>query len=181
MIRQPAPADPTWPRYSPRPFPPYRFVPGFSPHPLRDPDGHSYRSPAPRPDPFPPEEWRSAPTYLFGIDCYNFAFWWESHEVIEEIWHAVGHDGVQGQFLQALVQIAAAWLHRFRGHERTTEKQAHAGLKRLAGIPDLFMGVQTRTFETGVRDYLAGQGSSYPLIRLVGLEPLRSGPGETKF
>lgn len=181
MIRQPAPADPSWPRYSLRPFPPYRFVPGFSPHPLRDPDGHSYQNPAPRPDPLPPEQWRSEPTYLFGIDCYNFAFWWESHEVLEEIWHAVGHDGVQGQFLQALVQIAAAWLQRFRGRERTADRQARAGLERLAGTPDLFMGVATRELETGVRAYLTGQSPAYPLVRLAGLEPVDVGSGETEL
>jgi hypothetical protein len=180
LIRQPAPADPSWPRYSPRLFPPYRFVPGFSPHPLRDPDGHSYRNPAPRPDPFPPDQWRAAPTYLFGIDCYNFAFWWESHEVIEEIWHAVGHDGVQGQFLQALIQIAAAWLQRFRGRDRTAENLAKAGLERLAEIPDPYMGVATRKLENGTLDYLTGGTPSYPLIRLVGLDPVETGNNEAE-
>ena len=30
------------PRYTRRPFPAYRFVPGKAPHPTCDPDGHSY-------------------------------------------------------------------------------------------------------------------------------------------
>lgn len=180
MIRQPVAVDPAWPRYSSRPFPRYRFIPALAPHPLRNPDGHSYHSPAPRPEPFPPEAWRSAQTYLFGIDCYNYAFWWESHEVLEEIWKAVGRDSRQGQFLQGLIQIAAAWLHRFRGDEPTAKKQVRAGLARLAEIPDLYMGVEVRELETGVRDYLTGRRDSYPLIRLVGLDPLGSGPDATE-
>ena len=175
MIKQPSPADPAWPRYSPRPFPPYRFVPGATPHPLRDPDGHSYRSPAPRPPPFPPDQWRTEPTYLFGIDCYNYAYWWESHEVLEEIWHAVGHRGEQGQFLQGLIQVAAAWLHRFRGNERPATNQANAGLARIAEIPDLFMGVDTRLFGTDAGLYLSGRRPTYPLIHLAGAPPIENG------
>ncbi len=165
-LPQPLPADPAWPRYSPRPFPTYRFVPGLTPHPLRDPEGHSYCHPAPRPLPVLPEQWRSAPTYLFGIDCYNFAYWWESHEVLEELWHAVGHATEQGQFLQGLIQLAAAWLHRFRGDETAAARQARAGLARLAGIPSPFMGVDVRRLEADALDYLEGRSSAYPLIRL---------------
>ncbi len=180
VTRQPVAADPDWPRYSSRPFPGYRFIPGLAPHPLRNPHGHSYRSPAPRPKPFPPEQWPSAPTYLFGIDCYNFAFWWESHEVLEEIWHSVGHGSSQGQFLQGLIQVEAAWLHRFRGDETAAAKQARAGLARLATLPDLYMGVDIRELESGARDYLAGRRDSYPLIRLVGVDPVGFGRDGTK-
>ncbi len=172
MIPQPEPADSTWPRYTSRPFPYYRFVPGLGPHPLRNPNGHSFRSPAQRPKPFNPEQWRTAPTYFFGIDCYNYAYWWESHEVLEEIWHAVGHRGEQGQFLQGLIQIAAGWLHRFRGDEKVATKQARAGLVRLAEIPDLYMGVDTRTFSAEATDYLVGRRKTYPLIQLTGVSPV---------
>ncbi|MFQ5661093.1 MAG: hypothetical protein ACE5GZ_11755 [Gammaproteobacteria bacterium] len=37
----------TRPRYTNRPFPSYRYVPGKAPHPTRDPDGHSYNKPPP--------------------------------------------------------------------------------------------------------------------------------------
>ena len=49
---EPHPPDPAWPRYSTRPFPSYRFVPGKSPHPRRDPHGHSYGQPEPKLQPF---------------------------------------------------------------------------------------------------------------------------------
>ena len=96
------------PRYTDRPFPTYRFVPGQSPHPRRDPQGHSYGQPEPTPPLFTPEEWWDSEWYLYGIDLYNHGYWWECHEVFEGLWHAVGPDSPQGQFLQALIQVAAA-------------------------------------------------------------------------
>ena len=47
MLRVLQPADPTWPRYSARPFPAYRYVPGLTPHPRRDASGHSFGAPQP--------------------------------------------------------------------------------------------------------------------------------------
>ena len=173
---EPVPADPRWPRYSDRPLPDYRFVPGRGPHPIRDPDGHSYRRHPERQRPFPPDRWTSAAPYLYGIDCYNFAYWWEGHEVLEELWHAVGHPPRQGQFLQGLIQVAAAWLHRFRGDEKAAAKQVRAGLARLDQMPDLFMGVDVRALEVGVRQHLQLGMPQYPLIRLVGLRPVGYGP-----
>ena len=79
-----------WPRYSARPFPPYRFIPGNNPHPRRHPQGHSFGCPEPSPEPYRPEDWCQSEDYRFGIDLYNFAYWWECHEVFEGFWHAVG-------------------------------------------------------------------------------------------
>ena len=44
-ITQPVPFDPEIRRYFPnRDFPSYRYVPRLTPHPVKDPDGHSYRT-----------------------------------------------------------------------------------------------------------------------------------------
>src|SRR3989441_5753773 len=74
------------PRFTDRPFPAYRFIPGQSPHPRRDPHGHSYGQPEPTPPPFMPEEWWDSEWYLYGIDLYNYGYWWECHEVFEGLW-----------------------------------------------------------------------------------------------
>ena len=107
-MTEPEPPDPQWPRYSTRPFPSYRFVPRRTPHPRRDPSGHSYSLPEPKPIPFSVDRWHTSEDYLYGIDLYNFAYWWECHEVFEGLWHAVGHHSEQGNFFQALIQLAAA-------------------------------------------------------------------------
>ena len=138
---EPHPPDPTWPRYSTRPFPSYRFLPGNNPHPRRNPLGHSYGQPEPKLLAVPREHWQRAEDYLYGIDLYNYAYWWESHEVFEGLWHAAGHGTEQGNFFQALIQFAAANLKRFLGNEQAAQKLARSGLVRLQHLPHLYMGI----------------------------------------
>jgi hypothetical protein len=73
-------------RYAPeKPFPSYAFVPGRHPHPIRDPDGHSFGQeektlPAPI-----PEELAGNIHFRFGLDLFNFGYYWEAHEAWEEL------------------------------------------------------------------------------------------------
>jgi hypothetical protein len=97
-------------RYTDRPLPAYRHVPGTTPHPTRDPEGHSYdRPPVSLPD-LNHEDWRKSQEYLFGIDLFNENYWWECHEVLEGLWHASGIGSEAGHVLQAVIQCAAAHL-----------------------------------------------------------------------
>ena len=143
---EPQPPDPTWPRYSTFPFPSYRFLPGNNPHPRRDPRGHSYGKPEPKSSGFRPEEWHKSEDYLYGIDLYNYAYWWECHEIFEGLWHAAGHDSEQGNFFQALIQFAAANLKQFVGNEQASQKLARSGLARLQNLPQFYMGIDVIAF-----------------------------------
>lgn len=101
------------PRYTDAPFPRYRFLPGKFPHPTSHPDGHSYIRPG---EPHPavayksPDQWRESPDYLLGCDLYNHFYWWEAHETWEGLWQLTDKSGVQGRFLQALIQVSARHL-----------------------------------------------------------------------
>jgi uncharacterized protein len=90
---------------------------------------------------------------LYGIDLYNFAYWWECHEVFEGLWHAVGPDTEQGNFFQALIQVAAANLKRFLGNEQTAQKLARSGLARLQNLPQLYMGIDVVAFSEKLRTF----------------------------
>jgi predicted metal-dependent hydrolase len=137
----PHPYQLTWPRYSTRPFPPYRFIPGKAPHPRRHPDGHSYGQIEPKPETLHPEAWAESDTYRYGIDLYNFAYWWECHEVFEGFWHAVGRKTEQGQFFQALIHLAAANLKRFTRHQNAAENLLRTSHRKFYGIPLFYMGL----------------------------------------
>jgi uncharacterized protein len=165
---EPHSSDRTRHRYSTKPFPSYRFLPGKNPHPRRDPLGHSYGQPEPKLLAFPPEEWQRSEDYLYGIDLYNYAYWWESHEVFEGFWHAAGHDTEQGSFFQALIQFAAANLKRFLGNEQAAQKLACSGLARLQNFPRLYMGIDVIAFSEAGRVIFTPLASSTPYqIRLV--------------
>ena len=172
MVTEPEPPNPRWPRYSTRPFPPYHFVPGRAPHPRRDPRGHSYGLPEPKPTPFPADQWHTSEDYLYGIDLYNFAYWWECHEIFEGLWHAVGHDTEQGNCFQALIQLAAANLKRFIGNEQATQKLARSGLARLQKLPQLYMGIDVIALSEACRAISAPLSNSTPYQILLARETL---------
>jgi predicted metal-dependent hydrolase len=60
--------------------------------------------------------------YLYGVDLYNHGYWWEAHESWEGLWQLTDKSGVQGQFLQGLIQCSACHLkwhmHQLDGVER---------------------------------------------------------------
>jgi len=97
-------------RYSQRPFPPYRFVLGENPHPTEDSKGHSYLHCEEDPGIIDPDKWQRLELYLFGVDLYNYAFWWESHEAFESLWKRLDRDDPTRCFLQGLIKISAAFL-----------------------------------------------------------------------
>jgi hypothetical protein len=97
------------PRFVPdEPLPPYAFVPGRFPHPISDPAGHSFgraREPA---APFDPAAWAICRPYLYGIDLFNYGYYWEAHEEWESLWHVAGRTGPVADFLKGLIKLAAA-------------------------------------------------------------------------
>jgi hypothetical protein len=157
---EPIPANPNWPRYSSFALPPYRFVQGRTPHPRRDPKGHSYGKPEPLLPAFPPERWRDSEWYRYGVDLYNFAYWWECHEIFEGLWDAAGRHTEQGQFFQALIQIAAASIKRFLGLPRAAERLKERGLERLRKVPLRYMGMDVARFTDETRAYFEGRRDS---------------------
>jgi len=165
-VIEPHPPNPTWPRYSTRPFPSYRFLPGENPHPRRDPLGHSYGQPEPKLLASSPEEWQRSEDYLYGIDLYNFAYWWECHEVFEGLWHAVGHNSEQGNFFQALIQLAAANLKYFLGNPAAAHNLFRSGIIRLRNVPPMYMGIDVPRLTEALQAQLI---SSHPHAPLIGL------------
>ena len=60
--------------------------------------------------------------YLYGVDLFNHHFYYEAHEVWEELWHEVGHKTEQGLFLKALIQIAGAKLKRLMKQDEPAQR-----------------------------------------------------------
>lgn len=168
-MTEPTPLDPNWPRYSSHPFPTYRFVPGQTPHPRRHPLGHSHGQPEPAPQLFPTDQWQLSADYRYGIDLYNFAYWWEAHEIFEAFWHLSGRDSEQGNFFQTLIQLAAANLKHFIRNDIATRNLVDAGIIRLHNIPTpYYMGIDIEHLVQALHRYL---DRAHPHIPLIGLYP----------
>ena len=165
---EPAPVDPAFPRYTTGPLPAYRFIPGRSPHPRRSPHGHSWGLPEPRVQTMAPEAWASCPLYLRGVDLFNHAYWWESHEAFEALWRGTS-EGPTRELLQALIQLAAAEIKRFSEMPAAARTLSDRALSRLAGVPDHHLGLDVRALARDVDARVAGARAAPLLLRLTDL------------
>ena len=154
-------------RYNDRPFPSYRYVPGKAPHPTRDPNGHSYaRSIAP----FCVDEagWRNCDEYLFAIDLFNARYYWESHELLEALWHGAGRESAVGRFAQGLIQAAAALLKASMDEPESASRLAAAAADKLRAGASVVLGVPSHALATAVERFVAGTSEQAPVITLDG-------------
>lgn len=152
-------------RYSALPLPAYRYVPGRTPHPVRDRRGHSFGK-AERVDVLDPERWRDCETYLFGVDLLNLGYWWEAHEALEGLWRAAGRESELGSLLQGLILVAAALLKHSMGSEGPARHLAARGCEKLRRAPEGLLGIDGRDLAHQVEAHLVGRRREPPAIIL---------------
>jgi uncharacterized protein len=135
------------PRYLPDvPLPPYSYVTGRYPHPLRDPAGHSFGV-APELCPPPdPERWNECRPYLHGVDLFNHGYYWEAHEAWEQAWHAAGRRGPTADFLKALIKLAAAGVKAREGMPDGVRSHVRRGAALFRAVIAALPSPQTRFF-----------------------------------
>lgn len=96
----------TIPRYLPEvPFPPYAFIPGKNPHPEKA-GGHMEDEEV-IVLPLQEDNYRENKAYLFGLDLFNYGYFWESHVWWEALWHEAGRKGEVADFLKGLIKLSA--------------------------------------------------------------------------
>lgn len=120
-------------------------------------------------------------TLIESIWQFNDGYFFESHETLEDLWYA--SPPPFRNFLQGIIQAAAAFVHLKRHEFPGTIGLLDAALEKLAGYPAEFMGVDVTRLvaETRrARDDLAELGPTrfeewdhgrIPTIRLVGESP----------
>lgn len=152
------PAREAPPRYLPdHILPPYAYLPGRDPHPTRHPQGHSFgRDEAARPY-LPPQRWRENEDYLLGVDLYNQGYLWEAHEAWEGIWHPARGNPLLADYLQGLIQCAAAALKLPMGQPAGLAKLSALALERLERVHDAspkgYMGLDVGAFAEAFRGF----------------------------
>jgi predicted metal-dependent hydrolase len=120
------------PRYSARQLPPYSYVTGQFPHPIRDPAGHSYGQLPESVTTLDESNWRTNPAWLWAIDLFNRAFYWEAHEAWEGLWHAAGRRGPTADFLKGLIKLAAAGVKHREGRPEGVRRHAARAIELLS-------------------------------------------------
>jgi Domain of unknown function (DUF309) len=125
------------PRWLPqKSLPPYAYLPGKNPHPVRDPTGHSYHV---EPIPVAAEASLSSDAFLWGLDLFNHGYYWEAHESWEGLWRVADRDGPPRMLFKGLILLSAAGVKiRERKHAAAARhaKRAATLLRQLTKVPD---------------------------------------------
>ncbi|HYM62961.1 MAG TPA: DUF309 domain-containing protein [Thermoanaerobaculia bacterium] len=122
--------------------------------------------------------------FLAGVAHFNAREFWEAHESWEELWLVAESEIVQ--FLQGMIQLAAAYHHLQRGTLRGGVRLFDAALKRLAAFPADFCAIDRKPLEAAAaahRHWAAERlrepgaapggasqrlaGDEFPLIRMI--------------
>ena len=95
----------------------------MSPHPIREPHGHSFGETDDVPiDGDDVESVKAA--HHWAVDLFNFGYYWEAHEAWEAIWHAFGRGGTEANFVKALIKLAAAGVKAREGNAVGVQRHA---------------------------------------------------------
>jgi predicted metal-dependent hydrolase len=87
--------------------------------------------------------------FLAGVRHFNAHEFWEAHEAWETIWLVAASD--VEQFLQGMIQLAAAYHHVKRGTHRGGVRLFDAALRRLMPFPVRWSGIDRAAAEETAR------------------------------
>ena len=87
-----------------------------------------------------------------GLRCYNSGEFFLAHEHWEDVW--LKCEEPEKTFLQALIQIAAAFHHFQRKNPRGTASLLRAALRRLDSFPANYGGIAVEALRKSVRAWL---------------------------
>jgi predicted metal-dependent hydrolase len=104
-----------------------------------------------------------------GLDCYKTGKYFEAHEHWESVW--LKCEEPEKTFLQALIQITAAFHHLQRKNLKGTASLLRGSLRRLDGFPAAYGGIEVEPLRESVREWLRAleEGNStpkYPVPRI---------------
>lgn len=116
-------------------LPRYTYVPSSqTPHPYRDPNGHSHHRKPIAPKPLTNQTWAENRSYLLAMDYFNLGFYWEANDEWDRLWRASNPETLVGRFLKGLVKLAAAGI-------KVREDSIHGVRRHAASAGEVFADV----------------------------------------
>ena len=140
------------------PLPPYRYIPGILPHPIRHEGGHLREQHLVFEV---TEPWWEDQGWLYGQDLFDHRFYWESHEVWEYQWKqttSLSHR----YLLQELIKSAASILKRHMNHQRPAELLWNSAQKLFALVDEDTRGLDLDLCVARIERF--HQGGAWPLL-----------------
>jgi predicted metal-dependent hydrolase len=110
-----------------------------------------------------PLDWNSG-GLAEGLHCYESGEYFEAHEHWEGVW--LNCDEPEKTFLQALIQITAAFHHYQRKNFRGTASLLRAALRKLEAFPSDYGGIDVEGVRASVRECLRALDSGEQLMEM---------------
>ena len=117
------------------PWPSCRYVPGQGsrPQPVQSQlSQYQHTQHCFSPSTLSAVKWQQNGPYLWGVDLFNFAYWWEAHEAWEDLWKPATPP--LSIYLQGLIQTAAGLLKWHIGNRRGQESLLNKGQAKLVEV-----------------------------------------------
>ncbi len=99
-----------------------------------------------------------------GLDCYKTQKYFEAHEHWESVWLTCGEP--EKTFLQALIQVTAAFHHLQRKNTRGAASLMRRALRRLEAFPESYGGIDVAAVCESVREWLGALDREEPSPKL---------------
>jgi predicted metal-dependent hydrolase len=96
-----------------------------------------------------------------GLRCYREGEFFMAHEHWEGVWLACQEP--EKTFLQALIQVAAAFHHWQRGNAEGTASLLRSALRKLGRYPDEFEGIAVESLRQSLLEWLDALSSPQPI------------------
>jgi uncharacterized protein len=108
--------------------------------------------------------------YLRGIELFNREQYFECHEALESLW--LRSDGIEREFLHAMIQIAASLHHLQRGNLIGAASIYQRARQRLITMPEVVMRLDTKVFAEEMEAFFSTvnkSGTSRPFLPQIHL------------
>ena len=103
--------------------------------------------------------------YREGIDLFNRGQFWHAHEAWEARW--LSSSGQPRQFIQGLIQVAAALVHWQRGNQRGLRLNWQKAQVKFTAVPSIYAGLDLGALATWMDAMLAQAVTSPPTLMLA--------------
>ncbi|HEY5609636.1 MAG TPA: DUF309 domain-containing protein [Thermoanaerobaculia bacterium] len=100
--------------------------------------------------------------FFEGVEHFNRLEFWEAHESWEDLWLVADESN---QFLQGLIQMAAAYHHVRRGTFRGAIRLFDAALRRLEPYPPVYCGVDRENVVAAAQSHRTRIAESTECVR----------------
>ena len=90
------------------------------------------------------------PSFLFAVQLFNQGYYWETHEVLEDLWNKTGRTSDIAQLFQSIIFLAAGNLKRIINNQKSAQKHYESALRKMPKNCDKLIGLNYEKFMSDI-------------------------------